>query len=153
LHTDPTPEPPTTALGDWHANLIHISRIQLILFVNDVSRLAVITPARKSHQLGNHLMHGLNDLLIALHIPLQWIQPEIADMQNFRISKSRSRSVLGTMNEYKFHMEYFSGPWSNNAMTALGENLSNMLVGPPPYIKPYEIALKLLQKRYEPAEI
>jgi hypothetical protein len=37
LNPEKPAEPPTTALGDWHANLIYIHRNQLILFVNDHS--------------------------------------------------------------------------------------------------------------------
>jgi hypothetical protein len=143
-------EPPTTALGDWHANLIYIRRTQLFLFVNDRSRLAVITPAKEARLLANHLMNGLSDLLTAMRIPQEWIQAEIAEMFDYRISTSRSRSVLGTMNDFKFQIENYTDLWSDNIMTALTLTLSKVPIGPSTYFFPDKTAFELLQKRYGP---
>ncbi len=47
---------PTTALGNWHANILYFHYLQLLMFVNDTSRQVVITLAQDMHSLANHLI-------------------------------------------------------------------------------------------------
>ena len=97
---------PTTALGDWYVNLIYINRIQLLLFVSDRTRLAVVNSARHTKYLRHHLTNGLSTVLRAMSIPPEWIRFEVDEMKNDNhFSKTRSRSILGTMNDYKYHIE------------------------------------------------
>ena len=44
---------------------------QLLLFVSDKTRLAIVTPAKNAKNLRSHLVHGLVAELIDLNIPLE----------------------------------------------------------------------------------
>ena len=39
------PAPATSRLGDWHANLIRVSRTQLVIAVNDATRFGIVVDA------------------------------------------------------------------------------------------------------------
>jgi hypothetical protein len=143
-----TPDP-TTALGNWHAHLIYINRNQLILFVNDNSRLALITPAKDARSITSHLIERLSILLPQLGARPEWILAEAREMADTHIAASRSRSVLGTMNDYKFQIEAYFGDIPDGNLQELEMNLSEVPAGPMKYRYPADVAIELLRQRYD----
>jgi hypothetical protein len=145
---EPTIEEPTTALGNWHANLLYINRSQFILFVNDDSRLAVITPAKDARSMAGHLSRHLSALLHRLKVPSYWIDAEIREMADANFAKTRSRSVLGTMNEYKLQIEASLYMTRTLDLIELENYMNEVIAGPLNYRQPDEVALELLHRRY-----
>ena len=82
---------PTTALGNWYANILFYSHLQLLLFVSENSRLAVVTPAREIKSLPNHLTRHLSALLERLDAPPGWIEAEVREMTDARIAKLQQK--------------------------------------------------------------
>jgi hypothetical protein len=141
---------PTSALGNWHANIIFISRLQILLFVSDNSRLAVVTPAREVKSLASHLTRQLSALLEQLGVPTRAIDAELREMADAHISTTNSKSVLSTMIDYKLQMEAMILESGYVSPLEMSVNLSDVLVGPLNYRCPGEVALDLLRK-YSPA--
>ena len=141
----------TTALGNWYANILFFHHAQVVLFVNENSRLAVITPAKEVKSLANHLTRYLSSLLESLGIPSEWINAEIREMADVHFAKTHNRSVLGTMNDYKDQIEskYHRSGKADPLEMAL--NLSSCPVGPLQYRQPAEMALDMFKKRYDVA--
>ena len=95
--------PPTTALGDWYANLVHVGQTQLVLCTSDRSLLSVVLPARGlKAALHSSLCEGVADVLAALGVPSEFIARELNEMASVVISRTASRSVLGSMNDFAF---------------------------------------------------
>lgn len=150
---DVTPEvdlvEPTTALGNWYATIHHFSRTQALLFVSDTSRLAVVTPAREARLLARHLREGLAALLESLCMPSAWIESELSEMVEVRISTTHSRSILATMNDFKYQIMggYFDDGWIDPL--EVEGRLSECPIGPFQWRTPGEVAADLLKARYE----
>jgi hypothetical protein len=141
---------PTTALGNWHANILFIQHTQVLLFVNDASRLGVITPARQIRSLESHLTQHLSALLAYLNVPQAWIDAEVREMAAVSFAATHSRSVLGTMNDYKYQIE--SMIWGNHSISPLemAIQLSVCPVGPLQYRSPDKVSFELLKVKYDP---
>ena len=148
LPADPPVIEPTTALGNWYANLLHIGHRQILLFVSERSRLAVVTPAKESHALSHHLKRYLAVLLELLHAERAWIDTELARMDEVTYAKTHSRSVLGTMNDYKYQIEGML--WNEIAVHEMDIALllSKCPAGPLGYRSPDEATLALLGNTY-----
>ncbi len=148
LPADPPVTEHTTALGNWYANLLHIGHRQILLFVSERSRLAVITPAKESHVLNRHLKHYLTFLLELLHAEKAWIETELTQMDEVIYAKTHSRSVLGTMNDYKYQIEVYLCNDIVVPEVNIALQLSKCPAGPLGYRSPDEVSLALLEKTY-----
>ncbi|NLG99437.1 MAG: hypothetical protein GX491_18945 [Chloroflexi bacterium] len=144
----PAPEP-TTALGNWYANILFINRRQILLFVSERSRLAVITPARETRLLADHLKRHLSELLERMNAKPEWIDAEIHQMEDVRYTKTSSRSVLGTMNDYKIQIETHIERSLYASEIEIAWNLRECPVGPLEYESPEKVTLDLLKKNHE----
>ncbi|MDY6866509.1 MAG: hypothetical protein SVT56_01170 [Chloroflexota bacterium] len=148
LPADPPVTKPTTALGNWYANLLHIGHRQILLFVSERSRLAVITPAKESYALSRHLTRYLTLQLEHLQAERTWIDTELARMDNVIYARAHNRSVLGTMNDYKYQIEVLLCNEIAIPEVKIALQLSKGPVGPLGYKSPYEVTLALLENTY-----
>jgi hypothetical protein len=105
LSTESSVPEPTTALGNWYANILFFHRRQILMFVSERSRLAVVTPAKETRLLASHLVQHLSVLLDSLKGIPEWIDTEVRQMGDVCYAATKSRSVLGTMNDYKYQIE------------------------------------------------
>ena len=139
---------PTSALGDWHANLLFFYRAQVLLFVNDNSRLAVVTQARDARNIEAHLAGGLAELLEHLGVPIPWIHAELSEMRRAQLAPTRSRSVLATMNDYAFQIEGRYHEWGGVYPLQMSLDLSGCPSGPLGYRLPGEVTTGFLKARH-----
>ena len=97
--------PPTTALGDWYVNLVHFGRQQVVMATSERSLLTVLLPARELRQsLVPNLQSAAEQLLIALGIPPDTVNREIAAMQPTAFASAVNRRVLGSMNDFAWQL-------------------------------------------------
>ncbi len=90
---------PTTALGDWYANLVPTCRGGIVICTNERTLLTVILPLIEGqHPLSMFTMRVFN-LLRLLGVPEARAAVELKEMDNVEIRKSQNRRVLGSMNE------------------------------------------------------
>ena len=89
----------TGVLGDWYANLLNFGPTRLVLCQCERSLLPVILPARNKafpSEFGN----ALSRVLLALGIPVQQVNAEVLATQDVQFARTRSRQVLGVMNDF-----------------------------------------------------
>ncbi len=106
IRVHPTAETSSTVLGDWYANTVTIERKPFILCVSSKTRLPVILPAAPFASFAERLPQALGALLIQLGIPSRSVVDELARMAEVTFAKTDSKSLLGTMNEYKLHAQW-----------------------------------------------
>jgi len=101
LGTKPSSEAvePSTVLGDWYANLLHLRPQQLVLAMNERSLLCVVVPAREARDIGHRLRDAVGELLVAIGVPSALVAQETAAMEEIRVGATASRAVLGCMND------------------------------------------------------
>ena len=95
----------TTVLGDWYANILFSRPRQLVLCVSERTLLPVVVPAKDIHQLPARLIDSLSAVLSVLGVDAEAIAREHAAMQGVNICRSKSKQVLGSLNQLMFQLE------------------------------------------------
>ncbi len=94
------PPSPTSKLGDWYANLIHVGGVQIVLAVSERTLLPVIVPAAPASSLVTRLVVEVGEMLRTLGVPEHEVAPELAEMTDVRIAKTASRQITGMLVEF-----------------------------------------------------
>ncbi|MBL7688078.1 MAG: hypothetical protein JNJ49_08575 [Bdellovibrionaceae bacterium] len=103
-----TDETSTAQMGDWYANDIVLNRKQFILCASSTSRLAVILDAAPYVTFPDRLTDAVSGVLRAIGVDESKIQEERAQMNEFKLAKTANKSILGSLNEYKFQLETYA---------------------------------------------
>lgn len=134
----------TTRLGDWYATLLTWRPRHLVLLVNEATRIPVILPARPLSTLTNRATGAIADVLRELGVDPAAVDDECREMAEVVHARTASRSVLGTINEFAFHLEALHASRSAESEHKLSLLLGDMLVTVPPlgFEYPGEVVLK-----------
>jgi hypothetical protein len=95
----------TTCLGDWYAMDIILDRKQFVICVSSRSRLAVVLVAAPYASIPNRICDAVAELLTAIGISESSVQLERDKMNQVVLAKTMSKSILGTLNEYRHQLE------------------------------------------------
>jgi hypothetical protein len=96
-----------TVLGDWYADYIPRRPFHIVLFTSEQSLLPVLLPAVPIHTLFDRFVCQLQENLVKIGIKERYIIEEIRNMNEYTIMKTINRKVLGTMNEYKYYIDWY----------------------------------------------
>ena len=134
-----------TLLGDWSAIDLHICRQQLILAVCEKARLGVLCKAAPYSSWPERFIKSTKVLLLAIGIDPVKVDEEVLRMREFFFAKTNNRSVLGSINDYRAHIEFRiqSGRNSPEDYLDLGQ-LSETPVSILKYQFPREVAAEIL---------
>lgn len=88
---------PTSRLGDWYANLIHVGHQQLVLAASEKTLLPVVVLAAPNTTLIPRLRVAVADVLRALGISPGDIDREDAAMAESVYGKTTNKQVLGIL--------------------------------------------------------
>lgn len=102
----PSDQSSSTRLGDWYALDIVLSRKQFILCVSSKSRLAVVLEAAPYATLPGRVSDAVTEVLKEIGVNEALIQEERAEMEQVILAKTLNKSILGTMNDYRFQLEW-----------------------------------------------
>jgi hypothetical protein len=102
---DPSPPPSTGRLGAWYANLLVVRPAQLVLCVSERTLLPVLVPAKDISSLPQRLAIAAGEMLRAIGVPEVEVIRELRQMVEWRIAKTASRQVLGSMNDFAWMAE------------------------------------------------
>jgi hypothetical protein len=92
----------TTRLGDWYGTLIRFGRLHVLLFISERSRLPILLPARDADQLALAFPKAVSETLIGFGVPMAAAEQERSSMSPITIGPTRSRSLVGSLNEFTF---------------------------------------------------
>ncbi|MGY0197072.1 DUF6933 domain-containing protein [Leptothrix sp. BB-4] len=96
------PEPPTTVLGDWYANLVYTGSQQHVICISERTLLPVVVAAKDAPSLPARMTAALADVLEAVGVSRLDIDAELAEMRSTCFAKTANRRVLGTLNDFAF---------------------------------------------------
>ena len=99
-------EPTTTILGDWYARPVAIGHQRLILLISEHSRLPVIMRARDVKHLARNFPEALARVLLGLGIEMSGAEREVEATREAVIAKTDSRSLLGTLSDFSFMLQW-----------------------------------------------
>lgn len=142
-------EKSTTRLGDWYALDVIIGRKQYILCVSEHGRLPVLLEAAPYAEFPERLLQETAEILRAIGISETKISSEINEMKISVLAKTANRSILGSMNEYRFMLEttYKVGQFDSERPQELSLYLADMISLILPDGTPKWTALKIFSTR------
>lgn len=119
----------TTRLGDWYVNVL-FWKPQLALFVNEVTLLPVVMPFAPASTLLARFPATLHNHLQTHGVGRDFVEVEVAEMNEVRTAKTASRSILGVMNEFKFLAEVETQFVDEHDLLSLSLRLAETPCGP-----------------------
>lgn len=121
-------------LGEWTANLVRVSRIQLMVAVSAPTRLGVVIDAAPYAGIPLRLQHRVLHALLELGVPANLAAPEAEAMLPLECTVTNSKSVLGTLNQYALEVEYALRDGVARSAAELTRRLLDTVVLRPPGI-------------------
>src|SRR5262249_30061708 len=82
--------------------IVHIGRLQHLLFISERSRLPVVIPIREAKHLEAVFPEAVCRLLGAVGVGGDDIAGERAKMSEIAFGRTNNRSLLGTLNDFAF---------------------------------------------------
>ena len=106
------PEPgssPDDGSDDWHANLVWVERKKLVLFCSNRTLFCCVSPPVLKAQIQSIVPLFLSSLRYQMQhegFTSYDIAYAIAKYESMGVGRTNNRSVLGSMNDYVFHLGY-----------------------------------------------
>jgi hypothetical protein len=142
---DPTP---TTALGAWYADFIHMRRYRLVHFVSERSLLSVVVPVKTlKTALDRHIL-ALGNLLATMGVESNIIQHELEEMDQRVVAESQSPNLLASMGDLSLNARRILERTPSRSPEQLSLELSVVACRPLGMKTPAEVATGLLAERY-----
>jgi hypothetical protein len=145
------PALPGTLLGAWYLHLIRVGPQQVVMATSERSLLTVLLPADEIRRtVASNLRVALRDLLVALEIPLDAVQREIALMDPTTFASAVNRRVIGSMNDFAYQLDAYVGDTNDPLELALKlcETPMSAIGSESSYAIPKDIARELLSGPY-----
>ena len=92
-------------LGDWYANIIPTDGGDLIVFLNERTLLTVAVPLCPENELFPTFVERVGNLLAMIDIPIHRIYRELEFYREILITKTKNRSLLGSLNDIAYHYQ------------------------------------------------
>lgn len=119
----------STVLGNWYATAL-FWKPQVALLVNEKTLLPVIMPLAPAKDLATRFPVHLASVLAAHEIPQQFIDHELAQMNEARYAKTSNRSVVGIINQFEYLAEGYRKDLEANDLLWLSMMLSETPCSP-----------------------
>ena len=132
-------------LGSWHANMFHIERRKCVLVTNDLTLYTMFIPYLKKEDFKVfHVVFGQNLFKNLLYEKLSQkdIETVLEEYQDIQYAKTDSRSVLGSMNDQKYQLEYIinaKGGLDNTDIYQLNSEVNRNILSAIKYKRPIEM--------------
>ncbi len=136
--------PSSTALGDWYANIFYLERRPLVLATSEKSLLSVDLPARDLDELQSHLMRAVGELLLRIDAPRPSVDQELHRMAEMAYGSTRSRTVLGSMNDFIAMMRFMAPRRPDAVLDDWADFCNKTPCSPLKGLHPSDVALRLL---------
>jgi hypothetical protein len=140
-------QPTTSRLGDWYANFVPTYSGDLIIFVSEKTLLSVAIPIWESDRFLSLFRLRIENLLGMMGIQPTAIENELSHYDQIQFGKTRSRSVLGSMNDIAFQYQVIAEMAENKADLSLSKaeyQMSQMPCKPIGYRVPSDVVKELL---------
>ena len=105
----------------------------------------MLLPGRDLVNVANHLTTGLEQVLVTMQIPTDLMQREMAAMIDVLFAPTNSRSLLGTINDFKQLLEWEFNRNPRAHLLDLSLKLSETPIRPFGYRNPAAITAKLFK--------
>jgi hypothetical protein len=145
------PAASTTLLGDWYANVVSLPfrGKSVAMFVNASTLLTVLIPGRGAQRLLPVFRERTLALLQKIGLPKGCIEKEAREMADLQLARTKSRSVLGSMNDMALSIQLLAERQASAEEVdwdAAEMRFAEWMHGPLEYRYPKEVAAELCQE-------
>ena len=137
--------PPTTLLGDWYANILFSRPQQLVLCMSERTLLPVVILAKELETLPLRLAAGLREMLARIGVPQEPIESETREMAQLAYGPTRSKRLLGTMNDFMFQLAWLLDAYPCLSLFEMSAQIAETPCSPLSYKNPKEFTLELFR--------
>jgi hypothetical protein len=146
--TPPTVVPEsTTRLGDWYGTAFHVGRRRYALFIPERTRLPIVLDAAELKRVSATLSERLGQVLATLGVDARAIAEERAAMTEVVFAPTRSRSLLGSLNDFVSMARVWMSRRHPIPLLELSLDLAEVPVGPLKFARPCDETLELLGRQ------
>lgn len=136
----------TTALGNWYVTVL-FWKPQVALFVNEATLVPVLMPFAPSATILDRFPVVVGSVLHHHGLGRAFIESEVEQMSDHRLTKTANRSLIGMLNEFTFLAETWSE--GTDDLIALSVRLAGVPCGPLDKRHGFpELELRALASRY-----
>lgn len=136
-------------IDNWHANIIKFWRINTILLTHDKTLYSFFLGGYKADDFKNfekNIRENIFKIMVAIDFKANIIETIIDSMESISYSKTDNKSVLGTMNQVRYHIE--SWIYDNNDIIAINKNINQIPLSPLNWKNWFEIINELYTKNH-----
>lgn len=137
----------TTHLGDWYANLLNVGRQCWVLCVSERTLLPALVPARNGC-FPAQLPSEVGIVLLELGVLPEVASAEVDRMRAVVLGRTRSRQVLGVMNDFAVQATFCLEDGLSSTETAL--HVARAPMKPLGYAAPCDVAVGVLRQAAKP---
>lgn len=134
-----------TRLGDWYGNTLQLGRRRALIFISERSRLPVLIPIRDANRLRSVFPDAVGQMLEVVGIPAADIAEERSRMSVISFGRTRSRTLLGTLNDYSF-MAGASALAGHESLDDIAHFLATTPITPLDGARPIELTRGLFER-------
>jgi hypothetical protein len=137
------------SLYDWHANLLWLNHQKYVLFTNDLTLYSLLMYWSKTPRPVDFLERFklcMFNSLMSEGIAIAQVEYVLSEHVQVTITKSNSRSVLGSMNDLVFQIKsmiYMNGGLANTDISEISQQVNRIPMGA---IK-YKVGIDELKRR------
>ena len=139
--------PPTTALGNWYANLLFAKHARLMICVSERSLLPVFIEAEARSTVVERFRESVRSLLERVGVEGTFVEREIGNMCAFQIGTTTNRRVLGSLGDLSFLAREVIKLRSGLDLMALALEIAETPCSVISYQSPKSMTLALLRNR------
>jgi len=137
----------TTKLGDWYGTAFQVGRRRYGLFISEHTRLPVLLEAAELRRLPGALSGRMGQILTVLDVDGRAIAVERAAMAEVVFAPTRSRSLLGSLNDFGFMARARLISRRPESLLDMSLDLAEVPVGPLKFGNPGDSARQLLGRK------
>jgi len=135
---------PSSRLGDWYAAPFAVGHLRLTMCVSEKSLLPAFVRSQSLANLLPEFREAVVAVLRQLGVQEIALQAERQHLANIGIGPTSSRSVLGSMNDFRVLGRSFVEMHGGTDLVALALDLADAPCGPLEYSSPKDVARALL---------
>ncbi len=131
-------------LGDWYATVLFVRPAWLVAAVSSNTLLPVVVAAAPIREMGHRLCNAVEEHLRLLEAPPDLLREEVAAMSAVVYTKTASRQVLGSLNDFCRMIEAYRERWPDMSERAIEDQLARVPCSPLGMLSPGHVTRALL---------
>jgi hypothetical protein len=148
---DGPPVTSTTRLGDWYGNILRMGRRHALILVSEKSRLPVLIPIREANKLRVSFPEAVCRMLAFVGVSETDIDHERSEMSVIAFGRTKSRSLLGTLNDFSFGARVHFVTSRDSSLEDIARWLAKTPILPLDGARPIELTRAIFKSRLKGA--